>query len=119
MLPNPATLIMTPEGLKHDLATRLSRIRLSRNITQEDLALKAGVSTSSVKRLEAGENTSLDVFIGVIIALRLGDHLATALPDPDIRPLERVKLRGHERRRARHHPPAPPTNKLPWKVEQE
>ena len=118
MEPSYAALVMTVDGLKRDLATRLSRIRLSRNITQQDLALKAGVSASSVKRLEAGENTSLEVFIGVIIALRLGEHLGSALPDPDIRPAERIRLRGHERRRARRHAPEPPSYGLPWKIDQ-
>jgi transcriptional regulator with XRE-family HTH domain len=109
---------MIPDTLKRDLGTRLSQIRLSRNITQEDLARKAGVSASSIKRLEAGDNTSLDVFIGVMIALRLGDHLLNCLPDLSIRPAERIRLRGHERQRARPRPPEPLSHTLPWKVDQ-
>ena len=33
-------------------------------------------------------------------ALALGDHLASLLPDPAIRPVDRVRLAGGERRRA-------------------
>ena len=83
-----------------ELGQRVSQIRLSRDITQADLAKEAGVSEKSVKRLEAGDNVSMDTFLRVLKALRLAKALINALPDPDIRPIERVKLSGRERQRA-------------------
>ncbi|KTW16884.1 hypothetical protein NS258_03150 [Sphingomonas sanguinis] len=85
----------------HDLGTRLARIRLGRNLTQASLAQEAGASVRSIKRLEAGENTSLDTLVRVLIALNMGNRLSAALPDPDVRPIERVRRAGHERQRAR------------------
>jgi len=41
----------------------------------------------------SGRNTSLDVFVGVLIAPRLGDHLLSCLLDLSIRPAERIRLR--------------------------
>jgi transcriptional regulator with XRE-family HTH domain len=84
-----------------ELGSRIGRIRLSRNLTQANLAREAGASVSSIKRLEAGENTSLDTFIRVLMALNLEDHLSGLLPNPDVRPVERIKREGHERKRAR------------------
>ena len=92
--------IKTFEGTLRDIGDRIAKIRLSRNLTQASLASKAGASVSSIKRLEAGENTSLDTFIRVLTALGLADHLTSFLPDPDVRPIERVKRQGHERQRA-------------------
>lgn len=83
------------------LCKRLDEIRLSRNISQADLAKEAGVSRSTMTRMADGKAISLDSFVRVMIALRLTDHLAALLPDPGIRPIERVQLEGTERQRAR------------------
>lgn len=82
------------------LCKRLDEIRLSRNINQADLANEAGVSRRTMTRLADGKVISLDSFVRVMIALRLTDHLAAMLPDPSIRPVERVQFEGAERRRA-------------------
>lgn len=97
-----------------DLGTRLARVRLSRNVAQADLAREAGISVSTLKRLEAGGNTSLEAFIRVLLALRLADHLSALLPDPAVRPVERVRLRGHERQRASGRRETVPASQWAW-----
>lgn len=82
------------------LCQRLEEIRLSRNLSQQDLALEAGVSRSTLTRLADGKPVSLDSFVRVMLALQLADHLAALLPDPSVRPVERVRQGGSERRRA-------------------
>lgn len=82
------------------LGQRLNEIRLSRNISQAQLAEKAGVSRSTLTRLADGRPISLDSFIRVMQALDLTDQLAALLPDPSIRPVDRVRLDGSERQRA-------------------
>lgn len=84
-----------------ELGERVARLRLGRNLTQAQVAREAGTSVSSVKRLEAGENTSLDTLLRVLGVLGLERHLLDALPDPAVRPAERVRLGGRERKRAR------------------
>jgi transcriptional regulator with XRE-family HTH domain len=93
---------------------RLSKIRLSRNLTQASLAREAGASLSSVKRLEAGENVSLDTFIRVLTALGLIGHLSAFLPDPQVRPIERVRRDGRERQRARGSAPVARATDWAW-----
>ena len=83
------------------LGSRLAEIRLSRNLTQAQLAREAGASVPSIKRLEAGRNSSLDTVLRVLGALNLGDRILGMLPDPGVRPVERVRFKGRERRRAR------------------
>lgn len=83
------------------LGERVAKLRLSRNLTQASVAREAGASVSSIKRLEAGENTSLDTLLRVLGVLGLENRLLDSLPDPDVRPVERVQHGGRERRRAR------------------
>lgn len=86
------------------LGERVASLRLSRNLTQAQVAREAGTSVSSIKRLEAGGNTSLDTLLRVLGVLGLDQRLLDSLPDPAVRPVERVRLGGRERQRAR---PAP------------
>ena len=102
------------EAELRELGSRIARIRLSRNITQARLAKEAGASLGSIRRLEAGDNTTLDTLIRVLAALDLSDRLSDALPDPDVRPVERVKFRGNERQRARSRNSAPRATVWAW-----
>lgn len=82
------------------LCKRLEEIRLSKNISQAELAKQAGVSRSTMTRIADGQSTSLDSFIRIIKALGLAGHLAALLPDPEVRPVELVRYDGKHRRRA-------------------
>ena len=92
--------IATSEQIEGAICKRLKNIRLTRNITQARLAEEAGVSLRTIRRLEKGLGVSLDTFIRVLIALDIQHNLEGLLPDPTIRPFERVSLKGSERMRA-------------------
>lgn len=94
-------LVANSEQIESALCGRLVNIRLSRNMTQTRLAKEAGVSPRTIGRLEKGEGISLDTFIRVLTALGVQQNLETLLPDPTIRPIERVGISGTERKRAR------------------
>ena len=102
--------IATSDQIEATLCKRIEMIRLSRNITQEQLAAEAGVSARTIGRLEKGQGVSMDTFIRVMIALRIQQNLEALLPDPTVRPIERIGLDAGERKRAR---PVKPINKLP------
>ncbi|MFN3805931.1 helix-turn-helix domain-containing protein [Asticcacaulis sp.] len=91
----------TVRRVEAQLGERLARLRLSRNLTRAQLAKESGASSRTLARLEAGQGGSLDTFIRVLLALKIEPHLLGALPDPTVRPIERVKLQGRERKRAR------------------
>jgi putative transcriptional regulator len=92
--------IAPSDAVINALFQQIEQIRLSRNISQAALAKEAGVSRSTVTRLAGGENISVDSFVRVMQALGLADHLAALLPNPNVRPVERIRLDGAERRRA-------------------
>lgn len=106
--------IASSEQILGDLGDRLRRLRLASNVTQADLANKAGVGTRTLVRLEGGEGGTIDTLVRVISALGLGSHLEALLPDPQIRPMERVQLRGRERLRARAPDSPAPKGPFRW-----
>ena len=106
--------IGTSLKLQAELGRRLAKLRLARNVTQQMLAREAGIGLRTLRRLEAGQPTSLDTFLRVVIALDLGDGLLTALPSHDIRPIQRVENRGRERRRARPETTGQPSGPWTW-----
>jgi putative transcriptional regulator len=88
------------DDLQADLGHRIEALRLSRNIHQFQLADEAGVSRRTITRLESGQSVSLDPLLRVMRALGLSGRLALLLPDPAVRPVDRVRLKGKERKRA-------------------
>jgi transcriptional regulator with XRE-family HTH domain len=100
----PATIdysIATSEQIEAALCSQLENIRLTLNMTQTQLAKQAGVAFRTIQRMEKGKGVTLDTFIRVLMALGLQENLQTLLPDPTIRPIERVASNGSERKRAR------------------
>jgi transcriptional regulator with XRE-family HTH domain len=92
--------IATSDQIEAALCKRLESIRLSRNITQVKLAEEAGVSPRTIRRLEKGQGVSLDTFIRVVRALGIQHNFEVLLPDPTVRPIERVISSTRERKRA-------------------
>lgn len=93
--------IATSEQIEQALGKQIEKIRLMSARTQAQLAVDSGVTTKTIYRLERGEGVSLNTFIRVLQALELSANLATLLPDPTLRPMERVAARGSERKRSR------------------
>lgn len=93
--------LATSEQIEAALCESLERIRLARNTTQKQLATEAGVAPRTIGRLEKGQGVSLDTFIRVLKALGIQQRLETLLPDPTVRPMDRIGSGPAERRRAR------------------
>lgn len=90
------------EARLSQLGEGLAAYRLNHNLTQRQLADDASVSINALRRLEGGQNTSLDTLIRVLEALNLGDRLEILTPAAEVRPVDRVRLAtGSERKRAR------------------
>ena len=77
--------------------------RLQKNISQEELSERSGVSLASITRLETGKgNTSLSNLLAILKTLEIADDLKIIFSSPEISPtllakavtgktLERVK----------------------------
>lgn len=91
---------MTDGQILKELGQRIKRVRLNRNISQEDLAKNSGLSRRTVVLLESGYSVGLRVVIRVLRALKSLEELNLFFPDEDLSPIELAKLRGRVRQRA-------------------
>lgn len=82
------------------LAGRLARHRLNRNLSQTELAAKAGVSPRTLSRLENGEATQFENFLRVLCALDLEPGLDALVPELPQSPVQRLDRAGRVRERA-------------------
>lgn len=83
-----------------DLGERLSKQRLSQNLSQSELAKLSGVGERTLRRLEAGHGCSLENLTRILQVLGLQDSLQALVPAPGIGPAERVARAVAEPRRA-------------------
>jgi len=83
-----------------ELGARLARTRLEQNVSQEQLASEAGVSKSTVERIETGREVKLTSLVRILRALGRLELLDQLLPEPLPSPIERARLQGRLRQRA-------------------
>lgn len=89
----------SPYQLALELGRRLKSARLNLNLTQEEVAEKAGVSRKKVLNAEKGQ-TQLETFLAILEALNLLDQLDNFMPEPPLSPIQLHKLKGKVRQRA-------------------
>ena len=83
-----------------EMGKRLREYRLRRNFSQQEVAVKAGISVLSVQNLEKGRSVSLTTFIAVLRVLRVVSNLENFLPELPVSPVALLKLKGKTRLRA-------------------
>jgi transcriptional regulator with XRE-family HTH domain len=89
------------------IGERIQRERLNQNLTQEELAERAGIGVRTVRSLEAGQKPTVETLIRSLRALgRLGT-VDAFLPEPGLSPLQLAKLQGRQRQRASRRRQAP------------
>lgn len=109
-----------------ELGSRLSRYRIDAGLTQQALADRAGISKSTLERIEAGAPSQLPNLIRLLRALGLLSAFELALPAPAPRPMELLRHQRKPRQRVRKKQgpaqtasPAPPdpanVAPTPWK----
>lgn len=91
---------MTNDGILEELGERIQRKRLNKNISQKELAKRAGISRRSIYLMESGQPVGMKVFISILRALKSLDELDAFLPEVDLSPIELAKLKGRVRQRA-------------------
>lgn len=92
--------LSTDESILAEIGERLAAARLSRNMTQAQLAHDSGVSKSTVERMEAGQSAQLTSVLRVLRALDLIGGLELLLPPPEPGPMDLLRRQGRAPRRA-------------------
>jgi transcriptional regulator with XRE-family HTH domain len=91
---------LTDAAVLEELGQRLRQTRLNRNLTQARLAEEAGVSAPTINQLEHGKPIQLTTLVRAMRVLDLLDGLEAAVPEPPPSPIDQLRRRGKERRRA-------------------
>jgi len=92
--------LITDEAILAETGQRISRRRLDLQLTQADLAEQAGVSKRTVERIEAGASAQMLSLIRIFRVLGLLQGLDRVIPEAGPSPMELLKRKGRQRRRA-------------------
>lgn len=87
------------EFLMEELRKRLKEYRVDSNITQVQMAEKAGISPATVERMERGENVRVSQVLSVLRVLGLNSSLELLVPEREVSALD-LYLDRKPRRRA-------------------
>ena len=91
---------LSNQAVLHEIGQRLKQYRLDALLTQQTLAMEAGVSKRTIERLEAGHSIQFENVIAVFRALNLLANLDAVIPEPGPSPMDMLKLQGKRRQRA-------------------
>ena len=91
---------VTDQAVLEELGRRLRQRRLDRNLSQNEVAQKAGVDRTTIGQLERDGRASLLTLVQVLRALGALDELDAFLPAAGPSPLELARRQGRVRQRA-------------------
>ena len=91
---------MSTKAILAELGTRLKSKRLRKNLSQQELAERTGLSRNTISDMESGGSTTLSNFLSTLRALEALDELDNFLPDPGISPVQMLRMKGKARVRA-------------------
>jgi transcriptional regulator with XRE-family HTH domain len=108
------TNLLADHATLEELGRRMTEARLAKGWTQAQLATQAGVSKSTVERLEAGGSSQLTNLLRALRALGRLDGLERLLPQATPSPIDLLQRRGKLRQRASGAPDTAPAA-TPWR----
>ncbi|MEO1011022.1 MAG: helix-turn-helix transcriptional regulator [Bacteroidota bacterium] len=91
---------LSDKAILEELTQRIRQRRLNMNLTQEQVAEKSGLHKQTIKKFESGKNASLLTLIQILRVFDALEGLDQFLPHPGISPVQLLKLKGKERKRA-------------------
>jgi transcriptional regulator with XRE-family HTH domain len=94
-------LSFSPRRMLTEIGGRIQALRISRRMSQEDLALAAGISVRTLRRLEAEGDARLETLARVVIALRVEKQLDGLFAPEETRSLDEILETRHRPKRVR------------------
>ncbi len=90
---------MTNKAIAAELGERIEQLRLEQNLTQQQLADEIGLSRVSYRNLVKGSG-KFENIIAVLRVLNQLDQLENFIPETGYSPMQQLKLKGKQRKRA-------------------
>ena len=79
------------DAILQEMGRRLVQFRIDLNLTQAELATRAGVGKRTLERLETGETTQTRTLFRIFRELELLEKIEMVLPEPTARPSRAIK----------------------------
>ncbi|NOZ74493.1 MAG: helix-turn-helix domain-containing protein [FCB group bacterium] len=94
------TTFLTDKAVLAEIGQRLVQRRLELQLTQAEVADRAGIGKRTLERIEAGHSAQFASLIRIFRALDLLSGLESLIPEATPRPMDLLKRKGKVRRRA-------------------
>ena len=91
---------MGDDAILEELGNRLRQRRITKGLTQAELAREAGVSKRTVERIEAGAAAQTLNLVRILRVLELLGGIDHLVPEAGPSPLDLLKRKGKARKRA-------------------
>lgn len=105
---------MTDDMIINAIGEFIRSTRLDKNLSQQQLADRAGVHRTTIRDLELGKRSSLITLIQVLRSLDQLQTLKNFKVSKDLSPLELAKIELNKRKRASGSKPDQKTKKSDW-----
>lgn len=96
-----------------ELGRRIQETRIAASLTQKELAERAGISLSTLVRLESGESVRFEYVLNTLRVLNLLSNIDLLVQEQEMRPSDLLDY-GKKRKRVRIASKKNPLRK-PWK----
>lgn len=83
-----------PDEALQELGRRLSRYRKQSDLTQAELARRAGIGVATLSRIEGGRSAQMESWIKILKALDMLPSLDRLLPENYASPMAEAKRQG-------------------------
>ena len=90
---------MSSAAIAEELGNRLRQARLNADLTQAEVASRAGLNRRTILNAEKGK-VQLENLVAILVSIDMADQLDMFLPIQEISSVQLAKLRGKERQRA-------------------
>lgn len=80
------------------LGGQLKSARVRKELTQEEVASRSGISTVTMSRLESGKGSSLETLIKVLIVLDEVQWIEQLEPEVNFSPIQQLQLQKQRER---------------------
>lgn len=91
---------MTDKSIVMALCQSIKQMRLSKNISQEELAVRSGVNRVTISRMETGKAINLMTLIQLLRALEQLDLIGALYKEPEISPIMIMEAQSKLRKKA-------------------
>lgn len=97
------------KSILKELGSRIKDVRITYPLTRKELAEKAGVSLSTVVRIESGANAGVEQIVNVLRALNQLHSIDLIIPEYNLTPMD-IAMGRTKKKRASSKPARKNTN---------